>query len=156
MADAPAARDAGGGAAPVSASRRRAYAFVRALVGALALAALPVGCGDSPPASDEPAPRPLGEAADLPGAVPSAREQAQTIAGNPRLLLFDLQTALEGVRETRGVYPTTDEFQATESWALQRAALDAAFESWSYESDGGTYRLSGQAGGRGFEIGSPE
>lgn len=130
--------------------------LVAAFVAALALAALPSGCGDSSPGGGEPTPRPLGEAADLPGAVPSPREQAQTIAGNPRLLLFDLQTALEGMRETRGAYPTTDEFQATDSWALQRAALDAAFESWSYESDGVTFRLSGRAGGRDLGIRSPE
>jgi hypothetical protein len=121
----------------------------------LAIAVLALGCGDS--GSEEPAPRPFGEAADLPGAaVPSAQEQARAIAGNPRLLLFDLQTALEGVYQTRGAYPTSDEFQATESWALQRAALDAAFDSWSYESDGQTYALSGESGGREFGIHSPE
>jgi hypothetical protein len=121
----------------------------------LALAVLALACGDS--ATDEPAPRPFGEAADLPGAaVPSAQEQARAIAGNPRLLLFDLQTALEGVYQTRGAYPTTDEFRATESWGLQREALDAAFDSWSYESDGRTYRLGGEAGGREFGIRSPE
>jgi hypothetical protein len=123
----------------------------------LALVALALGCGDSRSGSEEPAPRPFGEAADLPGAaVPSAQEQARTIAGNPRLLLFDLQTALEGVYQTRGAYPTSDEFRATESWALQRDALDAAFNSWIYESDGVTYRLSGEAGGREFGIRSPE
>jgi hypothetical protein len=123
----------------------------------LAFAALALGCGDSRSGSEEPAPRPFGEAADLPGAaVPSAQEQARTIAGNPRLLLFDLQTALEGVYQTRGAYPTSDEFRATESWGLQRDALDAAFDSWVYESDGVTYRLSGEAGGREFGIRSPE
>ena len=123
---------------------------------ALALAAFG-GCSDSRSGTEEPVPRPFGETADLPGAaVPSAQDQARAIAGNPRLLLFDLQTALEGVRETRGAYPTSDEFQATESWALQRAALDAAFESWSYESDGGTYRMAGMSGGREIAIRSPE
>jgi len=103
-----------------------------------------------------PAPRPLAEAA-APAAEtpPSPGEQARAIAGNPRLLLFDLQTALEGVNETRGSYPSADEFQATDSWALQRAALDAAFHEWTYESDGGAYTLSGSAGGRTFEIHSP-
>jgi len=122
----------------------------------LGLAALG-GCRDSGSGTEEPVPRPLEEAVDLPGvAVPSAQDQARSIAGNPRLLLFDLQTALESVRETRGAYPTTDEFQATEPWALQRAALAAAFDSWSYESDGGSYRLSGESGGREFGIRSPE
>ena len=116
-----------------------------------------LGCGDSPPGSEDAAPRPFGEARDMPGAtVASPEEQAQAIAGNPRLLLFDLQTALEGIRQTRGIYPSTDEFSATESWALQRAALDAAFDSWTYESEGQTYRLSGEAGGREFGITSPE
>jgi len=122
---------------------------------AAALAIL--ACGDSPDSGSDLAPRPLGEARDMPGATVATPEvQAEAIAGNPRLLLFDLQTALEGVRQTRGSYPTTDEFGATESWALQRAALDAAFDSWTYESDGKTYRLSGQAGGREFGIGSPD
>jgi hypothetical protein len=115
-----------------------------------------LGCGDGG-RDAEPAPRPLGEAGDLPGAtVPAPREQAQAIAGNPRLLLFDLQTALEGVRETRGTYPSEDEFRATESWALQRAALDAAFDAWTYESDGAVYRLTAEAAGREFGIRSPE
>ena len=123
----------------------------------LALAALALGCGESRSGSEEPTPRSLGDAADLPGAaVPSTQEQARAIAGNPRLLLFDLQTALEGVFQTRGAYPASDEFQATESWALQRDALDAAFDSWSYESDGQTYELSGEAGGRELGIRSPE
>lgn len=110
-----------------------------------------VACRDS--GESEPAPRSLGEATDLPGAtVAPAEEQARAIAGNPRLLLFDLQTALEGVRETRGSYPTEDEFGATDSWALQRAALDAAFDSWTYESDGATYRLAGVSAGRELAI----
>ena len=83
------------------------------------------------------------------------QEQARAIADNPRLLLFDLQTALESVRETRGSYPTEDEFVATESWALQRAALNAAFDSWTYESDGATYRLTGVSAGRELAIESP-
>lgn len=129
------------------------------LVGAAILAvAVIAGCGDdrSGPGAD-PAPRPFGEAGDLPGTTaPSPRQQAQAIAGNPRLLLFDLQTALESVRETRGAYPSQDEFGATDSWALQRAALDAAFDAWSYESDGVTYRLMGEAEGREFGIHSPQ
>jgi hypothetical protein len=128
-----------------------------ALAATLAVAAI-AGCGDarSGPEAD-PAPRPFGQASDLPGTTaPSPREQAQSIAGNPRLLLFDLQTALESVRETRGAYPSQDEFGATDSWALQRAALDAAFDDWSYESDGATYRLTGEAEGREFGIHSPQ
>lgn len=122
---------------------------------AAALAIL--ACGDFPESGSDLAPRPLGEARDMPGATVATPEvQAEAIAGNPRLLLFDLQTALEGVRQTRGSYPTTDEFGATESWALQRAALDAAFDSWTYESDGQTYRLSGQTGGREFGIDSSD
>jgi hypothetical protein len=105
--------------------------------------------------SDEPAPRPLGEAADLPGAVAPPQEQARAMGTNPRLLLFDLQTALESIRETRGSYPSEDEFRATESWALQRAALDEGFDSWTYESNGATYRLTGISAGRELEIESP-
>lgn len=112
-------------------------------------------CGN-PDQDAGPVPRPLADAnAPAPDAAPSPREQARVIAGNPRLLLFDLQTALESVRETRGSYPSVDEFQATEPWALQRAALDAGFSDWAYESDGESYTLSGDAGGRTFEIHSP-
>lgn len=119
---------------------------------ALALALMALACGDG--ATDgQPEPRPLaGTAASTAESPPTPGEQAQAIAGNPRLLLYDLQTALEGVNETRGSYPTVDEFQATDTWALQRAALDAAFDAWSYESDGRTYSLSGEAGGRTFKI----
>jgi hypothetical protein len=128
--------------------RRRA----RLLIAAVALIAM--ACRDT--GESDPAPRPLGEATDLPGAaVAPPQEQAREIATNPRLLLFDLQTALESVRETRGSYPTVDEFGATESWALQREALSEAFETWSYESDGRTYRLTGYAGDREIAVESP-
>ncbi len=120
----------------------------------VALALLGAACGES--GSDGSAPRTLGEATDLPGAaVAPPQEQARAIADNPRLLLFDLQTALESVRETRGSYPTEDELVATGSWALQRAALDAAFDAWTYESDGATYRLTGVSAGRELAIESP-
>jgi hypothetical protein len=102
-----------------------------------------------------PAPRPLGETADQPGAVAPPQEQARTLGANPRLLLFDLQTALESVRETRGSYPTEDEFGATDSWALQRDALNEGFDSWTYQSDGATYRLTGVSAGRELAIESP-
>lgn len=82
-------------------------------------------------------------------------EQARAIAGDPRLLLFDVQTALEAVRETSGGYPTSSEFGLEERWSLQRAALDAGFSSWEYRSDGTTYRLTGESGGKRFEIASP-
>lgn len=131
--------------------------------GALVASLVALGCGDG--AGDAgPAPQPLTDAqapaAETPalpeaGSAPSPGEQAHAIAGNPRLLLFDLQTALEGVHQTRGSYPSVDELQATDSWALQRAALDAAFDEWTYESDGRSYTLSGTAGGRTFAIHSP-
>jgi hypothetical protein len=110
----------------------------------------------------DPAPEPLdlsttqGPAAgSAPERAPTPEEQARAIAGDPRMLLFDLQTALTGVHETAGAYPTTAEFQVDDRWGLQRAALDAAFSSWEYASDGATYRLTGVAGGRRFDIASP-
>ena len=130
-----------------------ASATRRTAVAALTLALTAAACGESGGSGSEP--RPLGGAADLPGAAAPPEEQARMIATNPRLLLFDLQTALEGVRETRGSYPSEDEFGATESWALQRAALDAAFESWTYEAEGQTYRLTGVSAGRELAIESP-
>lgn len=103
---------------------------------------------------DEPAPpRPLP--ADSPPEeteVPSAEEQAERIARNPQLLLFDLQTALESAESARGAYPTTAEFEADERWQLHRAALTAAFTEWSYESDGTTYRVEGTRGERRLSV----
>ena len=127
----------------------------RARIAGVVAVALAAACGDSGGSGAGSAPRPLGEATDAPGAVAPPQEQARAIADNPRLLLFDLQTALESIRETRGSYPTEDEFVATESWALQRAALDAAFDTWTYESDGATYRLAGVSAGRELVIESP-
>ncbi|HEY7471518.1 MAG TPA: DUF4440 domain-containing protein [Gemmatimonadota bacterium] len=128
------------------------------LAACAAFVCLAAACGGSGSDSQsQPAPQPLGEATDLPGAgAPPPEQQARELAGNPRLLLFDVQTALEGVRETHGAYPSEDEFRATESWALQRAALDAAFDTWTFESDGQTYRLTGESGGRAFSISSAE
>jgi hypothetical protein len=104
----------------------------------------------SKPAADTgPAPLETGEA-------PSAEEQAEAIAADPRLLLFDLQTALSGVHEASGTYPTSSEFRLEERWSLQRAALDAAFSEWNYESDGASYQLTGESGGRRFDIASPQ
>jgi hypothetical protein len=113
----------------------------------IALAAL-LACSKAEPDAG-PAPLETGEA-------PSPEEQAQAIAADPRLLLFDLQTALEGVHETRGSYPTSSEFRFEDQWSLQRAALDAAFSAWSYESDGASYRLSGESSGKRIEIASPQ
>jgi hypothetical protein len=89
------------------------------------------------------------------GRTLTPEEQARAIAGDPRMLLFDLQTALEAVHEANGAYPTTVEFQLEDRWEFQRAALGAAFSSWEYASDGTTYRLSGEAEGRRLEIASP-
>ena len=124
---------------------RRALPLL-ALTSALALA-----CGGDEP---EPTPRPLPPASETPEReeVASPEEQAERIARNPRLLLFDVQTALESAKTARGAYPTSAEFEAGERWSLQRAALSAAFEEWSYESDGTSYRLDGTQGGRTFTI----
>jgi hypothetical protein len=133
--------------------RARGLATSVALSAAVALSAL--ACGNAEESG--PVPQPLGEGTDLPGAtVAPPEEQARIIGTNPRLLLFDLQTAFESVRETRGAYPSEDEFAATDSWALQRAALDEGFDSWTYESDGETYRLSGVSAGRELSIESPQ
>jgi len=132
--------------------RRRPRIPHPGLTTVVALALTVAACGE---AGEEPSPRPLGEATDLPGSVAPPEEQARVMATNPRLLLFDVQTALESVRETRGSYPSVQEFGATESWALQREALSEAFDSWSYESDGRTYRLTGYSADRELAIESP-
>ena len=134
---------------------RRAAAARWSAVVALTVSLGVAACGESGESESEPRPRPLGEATELPGEVAPPQEQARAIATNPRLLLFDLQTALESVRETRGSYPTVQEFGATEAWALQREALAEAFDTWSYESDGRTYRLTGYSADREIAIESP-
>ena len=107
------------------------------------------GCSERE-TEEPPPPTPLDTAAAL-----TPQEQARAIASDPRMLLFDLQTALEGIHETSGAYPTTAEFQLDDRWEFQRAALSAAFSSWEYASDGSSYRLSGSADGRRFDIASP-
>lgn len=89
------------------------------------------------------------------GHLSTPEEQARAIAADPRMLLFDMQTALEAARETSGGYPTSSELRLDDRWSIQRAALDAAFSSWEYRSDGTTYRLTGEGGGRRYEIASP-
>src|SRR6187402_445166 len=83
--------------------RRRPRIPHPGLTTVVALALTVAACGE---AGEEPSPRPLGEATDLPGSVAPPEEQARVMATNPRLLLFDVQTALESVRETRGSYPS--------------------------------------------------
>jgi hypothetical protein len=109
----------------------------------------PFGCADRETSQEEAA------APAVAGRTLSPEEQARAIAGDPRMLLFDLQTALEAVHQANGAYPTTVEFQLEDRWEFQRAALGAAFSSWEYASNGTTYRLAGEADGRRFEIASP-
>jgi len=129
---------------------------------------LVAGCGgnDAP----EP-PRPL-EAADpagggalgtdaaldsaLAGEEMSTEDLIERMAESPRFLLFDLQTALESSRAGRESYPTEAEFQADDRWLIHRAALDVAFDTWSYESDGSRYRVEGSLEDRTLSIASPE
>lgn len=125
---------------------RRRAPRPRAVPFLLALAAL-TGCSGTESERAEPA--------GAPSANASPAEQARAIAGDPRMLLFDLQTALEGAREARGGYPSSSEFRLEDRWSLQRAALDAAFTTWSYESDGASYRLAGETGDKRLEIRGP-
>lgn len=90
-----------------------------------------------------------------PDSVASPEEQAEASAREPRLLLFDIQTALEATRQAGEAYPTTVEFQADDRWAIHRAALEIAFTEWQYASDGTTYQLTGNAQGRRLAIASP-
>jgi hypothetical protein len=96
-----------------------------------------------------PAPAP---AADT---VASPQDQAVAAARDPRLLLFDVQTALEAARQEGSPYPTTVEFRADDRWQIFRAALDTAFSEWEYTSDGSAYQLTGEAEGRRLAIASP-
>lgn len=77
-------------------------------------------------------------------------------ASDPRMALFDLQTVLEATRAADDSYPTTGEFSYEETWRLQRAVLERAFDEWSYSSQGSQYRLTGTVGGQRFEVSSPD
>lgn len=120
-----------------------------ALVGAILLAAL-AACGGERPELEG------GEAGRAASPGPERDEPSSGIARkDPRLLLYDVQTALESARTTDGEYPTYGEFTLEDRWSLLDAALDEAFEEWSYSSDGESYRLVAERGGTRFEIQSP-
>lgn len=120
-----------------------------ALVAAIVLAAL-VACGGERPELDG------GEAGRAASSGSESDEPTSGIARkDPRLLLYDVQTALESARTTDGEYPTNGEFSLEDRWRLLDAALDEAFEEWSYSSDGESYRLVAERDGKRFEIHSP-
>ncbi|MFN2382782.1 MAG: hypothetical protein ABR559_00805, partial [Gemmatimonadota bacterium] len=100
----------------------RSY-FVSGLAIGLA-AGLAIGCGD-PPADSRPAPDANpGVGFGAPGGIPSTAAPGAAASAqrstDPRLLLFDLQTALEAAHAAAGSYPTTDAFQLEPAWQLQR------------------------------------
>lgn len=128
---------------------RRANRFATAAVAVALLA----GCGEEP----EPAPRPM-DASGSGAAAGSGSEPAPPSPGvpsDPRLVLFDVQTALQTVRPTQGEYPSVEAFRAGDVWRIQRERLDAVFDEWSYQSDGGSYRLRGVVGDRAYEVSGP-
>lgn len=125
---------------------------LHAVPAALALA-LAVGCGGGN-GPDPGAPRPLGTGA--PGAEePAAAPETAEAPTDPRLLLFDIQTALEAARATEGAYPVPAAFEVEEKWRVQRRRLDAAFDGWDYVSDGRTFRLRGTIGERAWSVSGP-
>ncbi len=117
---------------------------------ALALAMAAPGCG-----RQDGQPPPAERSAGTPGSATSSAASPAPRERDPRLLLFDLETALGAVHASGEAYPTTSEFSLQDRWRLQRAALDEAFDEWRYESDGTTYRLTGRRAGRRFTIASP-
>ncbi len=126
---------------------------------ALLAIALLSACGERE--SADPAPRPLGEGP--PGetrtdpAVPPAEpaDAAAEAPADPRMLLFDVQTALESARPTQDGYPVADAFMHEERWRLHRQRLDDAFDEWTYESDGESFQLRGVIGGRAYDVSGP-
>lgn len=122
--------------------------------------ALLAACGERE--STDPAPRPLGEGP--PGetrtdpATPSAGAPAESPAeapADPRLVLFDVETALESARPTQDGYPVTDAFRYEERWRVHRQRLDAAFDGWDYYSDGESFQLRGVIGERAYHVSGP-
>lgn len=126
---------------------------------ALLAVALILACGGGDPDSREPAPLDLrDQAADeplLPGQAATPAEEPAPVASDPRLVLFDVRTALEAVRPTQDGYPVTDAFRHEERWRVQRERLDAAFDDWDYTSDGEAFRLRGVIGDRAWDVTGP-
>lgn len=131
----------------------------RPAVALLAIALL-AACGERE--SADPAPRPLGEGppgeARTDPAVPPGGAPAEAPAeapADPRLVLFDVETALESARPTQDGYPAADAFLHEERWRVHRQRLDSAFDEWEYQSDGESYRLRGDIGERAYDVSGP-
>ncbi|MDX1661730.1 MAG: hypothetical protein R3326_08070 [Gemmatimonadota bacterium] len=119
-----------------------------------------VSCGGEGGGDAEPAPRPLSEtgadAGDRP-ALPgeTAGDPAGQAPADPRLVLFDVKTALESARPTQGGYPVTDAFRYEQKWRIHRERLETAFDGWEYRSDGESFHLRGFIGERAYEVRGP-
>ncbi|MDX1624047.1 MAG: hypothetical protein R3199_08695 [Gemmatimonadota bacterium] len=114
----------------------------------VAFLALLGACGGDRPAGEGEAP-----VNDTLGEEPAS---GQAVSSDPRFLLFDIQTALESAHAADGEYPSVGEFTLRDRWRTMNTALDVAFDEWSYYSDGESYTLVAERGGRHLEISSPE
>lgn len=121
-----------------------------------------VACGGGEPDTREPAPRaldgaPSGRAEEplLPGQTATAEEPAVAVPPDPRLVLFDVKTALEAVRPTQDGYPVPEAFRYEERWRIHRQRLDVTFDGWDYASDGQSFTLRGVIGERGYHVSGP-
>lgn len=134
----------------------RAPTLRRPAIALLAIALL-AACGERE--SADPAPRPLGEGppgeARSDPAAPSAEDAPAQAPADPRMVLFDVETALESSRPTQDGYPVADAFLHEERWRVHRQRLDAAFDEWTYESDGESFRLRGVIGARAYDVSGP-
>lgn len=115
-------------------------------VAALALAAALAACGGGGPAPGGAGDR----AADSAGA--GAPGAGAYVLRDPRLVLFDVQTALDADVQTSGSYPSTSDFRLADKWRVQRETLDRQFDDWSYTRTDGGYRLEARRGGKAFSI----
>ncbi len=84
-----------------------------------------------------------------------ASADSAAVGLDPRLVLFDVQTRLEGAHAGTGAYPTVGEFTLADEWGLQRELLDAAFDEWRYSREGEGYRLAGSTEGKQYDVTSP-
>lgn len=128
--------------------------FLR-LASRAAVLAILAGCGGDPP--DREAPRPIGSGAPegLGAETAEAPGPAADVPADPRMVLFDVQTALEAGRAAQGTYPVPDAFRYEERWRVQRQRLDAVFDGWDYTSDGETFRLRGTIDERAWDVSVP-
>lgn len=117
--------------------------------------AILASCGADERERPASSPRATEEGARAPEREPTDESTVEIQSADPRLVLFDVKTALESARPTQGGYPVPDEFRYEDRWRVHRERLDAAFDGWDYQSDGDSFRLRGFIGENAYHVRGP-